>query len=584
MHNLEMTDEGSPSTDHEDGLVDTDELAPQLDRYEKEADQACEHLDGEKSKLEKLESTLSQLEPLAGIDIDMGTLQNPRFVYSVLGVIPNDNIERLQTSLGRIPVVFLKLRQESRTSVVWLAGPKNNEDILERAVRSSYLNPINLPDSSQGKPSEIIDRLHKEIAETRECIVEQEKAVAQLREAHKRQLQEILWKVRASRLLANAIGHFGKLQYTYIIVGWVPASRLPGLTDKLKQASKDIVVETFPLPRGKSRQDVPVALNNPRVTQPFQMLVTTYARPRYYEVDPTILMAITFPLLFGAMFGDVGQGALLVLLGLLINSRRVKALRSLAGLGKLITYCGLSATVFGFLYGSIFGIETLLPALWIKPLENILQILIIAVAAGVVFLSLGFLLGILNAAMARDWGHLLFDSHGVAGLLLYWSLLGVVIELALNRLVIPIGVLLALAAIGGAGIALSEPLKRLVEGHRPLIEGGIGTFVIQAFFELFEALISLLSNSLSYVRVGAFAVAHGGLNSVIFILAEMVSPGHGIGYWIVFALGTLFIVGFEGLIVGIQTMRLSYYEFFSKFFTGGGTRYEPLTLSPTQKE
>ncbi|MDD5370955.1 MAG: V-type ATPase 116kDa subunit family protein, partial [Anaerolineaceae bacterium] len=465
-----------------------------------------------------------------------------------------------------------------------LAGPKKNEDILERAARSSYLNPINLPDSIQGQPSEIMKRLQKNLAVTQECIVEQEKAVAQLREAHRLQLQESLWRIRASRLLANAIGHFGKLQYTYIIVGWVPAKRLPSLSEKLKHVSKDIVIETFPLQRGKSRQDVPVSLNNPAITLPFQMLVTTYARPRYYEVDPTILMAISFPLLFGAMFGDVGHGALLALLGLLLTSRRLKPLQSLAGLGKLITYCGLSATLFGFLYGSIFGIETLLPALWIRPIDNIMQILIIAVGAGVIFLSLGFLLGILNAAMARDWGHLLFDSHGVAGLLLYWSLLGIVAELALSRLVIPIGILIALAAVGGVGIMLSELLKRLVEGHRPLVEGGIGTFVIQSFFELFEALISLLSNSLSYVRVGAFAVAHGGLSAVVFILGNMVSPGHGIGYWIVFALGTLFIVGFEGLIVGIQTMRLSYYEFFSKFFTGGGTRYDPLTLSPGQKE
>jgi V/A-type H+-transporting ATPase subunit I len=130
----------------------------------------------------------------------------------------------------------------------------------------------------------------------------------------------------------------------------------------------------------------------------------------------------------------------------------------------------------------------------------------------------------------------------------------------------------------------SELFKRMVEGYRPLIEDGVGTFIIQSVFELFETLISLLSNSLSYVRVGAFAVAHVGLSAVVFIFAKMASPTQGIGYWIVLAFGTLFIVGFEGLIVGIQTMRLSYYEFFSKFFTGGGARFEPLTLRPTKEE
>ena len=130
----------------------------------------------------------------------------------------------------------------------------------------------------------------------------------------------------------------------------------------------------------------------------------------------------------------------------------------------------------------------------------------------------------------------------------------------------------------------SEVLIHVVEKHRPLIDGGLGTYAIQAIVELFETLISMLSNSLSYVRIGAFAVAHGGLSAVIFILAGMVGSPHSVGYWIVVLIGQLFIVGFEGLIVGIQTMRLEYYEFFSKFFSGGGMRYKPLTLLPPADE
>jgi V/A-type H+-transporting ATPase subunit I len=118
-----------------------------------------------------------------------------------------------------------------------------------------------------------------------------------------------------------------------------------------------------------------------------------------------------------------------------------------------------------------------------------------------------------------------------------------------------------------------------------LIDGGIGTYVIQAGVELFEVVISFLSNTLSFVRVGAFAVAHGGLSAAIFILAELVGGGgHGFGYWAVVIIGNLFIVGFEGLIVGIQTMRLHYYELLGKFFTGGGMRFEPLTLTPAKED
>ena len=127
-------------------------------------------------------------------------------------------------------------------------------------------------------------------------------------------------------------------------------------------------------------------------------------------------------------------------------------------------------------------------------------------------------------------------------------------------------------------VMFSDFLKNLVGGHRPLIEGGLGAYLFQAFFQLFETVVSFLSNSLSWVRVGAFAVAHGGLSAAFFILAELASPVKGVGYWFVLLLGNIFIVGFEGLIVGIQTMRLSYYEFFGKFFHGGGLKYEPLSL------
>jgi V/A-type H+/Na+-transporting ATPase subunit I len=171
--------------------------------------------------------------------------------------------------------------------------------------------------------------------------------------------------------------------------------------------------------------------------------------------------------------------------------------------------------------------------------------------------------------------------------LLYWSLLGIAASALLPAFPVPTLVFGLLAIVAALMVMFSEVFKHLIEGHRPLIEDGIFTYLIQAGVELFETLISSLSNSVSYVRVGAFAVAHGGLSSVIFILAELMGGGQGIVsaivYWLIVILGNLFIVGFEGLIVGIQTMRLEYYEFFSKFFEGGGMSYEPLTPLATAR-
>jgi V/A-type H+-transporting ATPase subunit I len=252
----------------------------------------------------------------------------------------------------------------------------------------------------------------------------------------------------------------------------------------------------------------------------------------------------------------------------------------MADLGTIIMICGLTATAFGFLYGSVFGKENLLPALWISPMDNMMQLLVIAIGLGIVLLSIGFLLNIWNAWVVRDWGRLFFDHNGVAGFVLYLSLIGLAMGAFVNSFPIPAKVFLVPVVGAGLIVTFSEVLKHLVERHWPLVDGSLGTYAIQAFFELFETMISLLSNSLSYVRIGAFAVAHGGLSAVIFILADMAGPPQSVGHWIVILLGQLFIVGFEGLIVGIQTMRLEYYEFFSKFFSGGGMGYKPLTLLP----
>ena len=577
-------DERMPHVDDLTSMVEIDSVRSAAQRLEEEVGETVDSLAQAQGRVEQLATYIQQLEKVSAADVDIGTFRNFKYAFAMLGVIPNDHIERLETSMERIPFALLILRKEPQRSIALLLGTQRNADVLERAARSAYLNPLHLPDSHSGTPSQIIKALYADIAEEQQRIQDRRGQIAELQQAREKELQAWLWRVRASRMLANAVARLGRLRYTYLIVGWVPVSHLNALTRQLDQVSKDIVIEINRSERRSAEQNVPVSLRNPGPFHAFQQLVTTYGRPRYQEVDPTFLMALTFPILFGAMFGDVGHGLVLALLGGLLASRKVPALRGLADLGVVIAICGVAAMIFGFLYGSIFGFEHVLPVLWIRPMEDIMHILGVAIGAGVVLLSVGFVIGILNAWIAKDWSRLLFSHNGVAGLVLYWSLLGMAAGVFLRGFPVPTQVFVALAVVSGVAVTFAELLGRLIEGHRPLIQGGIATYAVQAFFELFETLISFLSNSLSYVRVGAFAVAHGGLSAVIFILAEMLSPTHGTGYWIVVALGNLFIIGFEGLIVGIQTLRLEYYEFFSKFFRGGGVVYTPLTTLPKAGE
>jgi V/A-type H+-transporting ATPase subunit I len=574
---------GIPPTNLE-SITDVESARSAAEGLERQVQDVIGDRADEQKRLEQLQGYTQQLESIADIEVEVTALGRSGYVFSLLGTMPVDNIKRLQTSLARIPFVLLPLRQDSRQAVVILSGPQQHADVVQRAARSAYLNPLSLPEGYHGTPREIIDALQADAERIRKQIVEQEGIIADLRDTRQEQIQTLLWRVRAGHMLTEALARYGKLHYTYVIVGWVPSSNLDALSERFKHVSDEILVETYPSERGRANPDVPVALKNPGILHAFQQLVTAYGRPRYREIDPTLFLALTFPLLFGTMFGDVGHGLVLALLGGLLASRKVRRLRGLADLGVVIAACGVVSIVFGFLYGSIFGIENALPALWMRPMENIMQILIVTIAAGIVLLTIGFVTGMVNAWVARDWSRLFFDHNGLAGILLYWSLLGLAAALFLPGFPIPYAVFVVLAAISGLVVMFSDLLSRLTEGRRPLIEGGLATYAIQVVVELFETLISFLSNTLSYVRVGAFAVAHGGLSAVIFILATMVSPAQGIVYWVVVVLGNLFIVGFEGMIVGIQTLRLEYYEFFSKFFTGGGAPYVPLVKLPDTGE
>ena len=563
-------------------LVAPEAAETDVERLEQETQAPVQELEEEQRRLTRLQRYRSQLEPIADLQVDLGTLRSLRYTFVMLGTMPVANMERLRTSLEHIPFVLVTLRRGDHLATVVLFGAQHDADILSRAARSAYLNPLTPPETYRGTPADAIAALEAGIERTRQHIAEFRATIEHLREMRIRHLRHLLWRVRASRTLAETISQYGRLRYTYLVTGWVPKSLVPTLKDKIAQVSEQVLVEVSK-PRPEDDGRIPVALDNPRLLSAFQSLVTNYGHPSYGELDPTPVLALTFPLVFGIMFGDVGHGLLLALIGLLLASRRVRALRGLAGLGSVLTACGMAATIFGFLYGSVFGFEEVLKPLWIRPLEDIMDILLATVGIGVGLLSLGMIYNIINAGLARRWGRLLFDHNGLAGLAFYWSLIGLAASGFVGDLPVSPTTLATLAVVSGLAVAFAELLEHLIEGNRPLVEGSFSTYLMQAFFELFETVIGLLSNTLSYVRMGAFAVAHGGLSLVVFIMAEIVSPARGLGYWIVVVLGNLFVIGFEGMIVGIQTLRLEYYEFFSKFFSGSGMRHCPLTLIPREE-
>jgi V/A-type H+-transporting ATPase subunit I len=547
-----------------------------VEHLEQEAQAPIQEMEEEQHRLAQLDRYVSQLEPILDLDVDLGELRKMRYMFVMLGTIPVANIERLDSSLEHTPSLLVTIHRGEHMATAVLFGMQRDSDILGRAARSAYLNPLTPPETYRGTPAKALAGLQSSIERTRQHIADTQTVIDHFRQTRIVHLRHLVWRVRASRTLAETIAGYARLRYTYLIAGWVPTADLGRLEERISQASGRVLVEASEARR--EDEDVPVLLDNPPLIRGFQGLVTTFGHPRYGELDPTPVMAVTFPLVFGMMIGDVGQGVLLILIGLLLASRRVRRLSGLASAGPVLVACGVASAAVGLLYGSVFGFESILRPLWRSPLEGLVDVLLAAVGVGVVLLSFGMVYSIINAALARRWGHMLFGHTGVAGVVLYWCLIGLAVSVATDALPVDPIVLGVFAVLSALALAFADPLTNLIEGRRPLVEEGLGLLVMQAVFELFEMVIGLLSNTLSYIRVGAFAIAHGALMMVVFIVAEVVSPTRGLGYWLVVVVGNIIVIGFEALIVGIQTLRLQYYEFFSKFFSGSGVRHRPLTL------
>jgi V/A-type H+-transporting ATPase subunit I len=283
-------------------------------------------------------------------------------------------------------------------------------------------------------------------------------------------------------------------------------------------------------------------LHNPRWARPFEVFTRLMGVPSRGEADPSSVVALLAPLMFGFMFGDLVQGAIVALAGATLG-RRVPALR-------LLLPGGLAAMVFGLAFGSVFAREDLLPALWLRPLEAPLTMLGVSLAFGIAVIVLGQLL----EALQRLWrGELRGWLARDAGVLLAY--LGMVLALREPRALwaVPLGAAWALA---GAGWLAADRLR------------AIGA----AAGELVERLLQLVVNSVSFVRVGAFALAHCGLCTAVVGIAEAAGPA----YWPVLVIGNAAIIAIEGLVVGIQTTRLILFEFFIRFLAAQGRRFEPL--------
>ena len=311
-------------------------------------------------------------------------------------------------------------------------------------------------------------------------------------------------------------------------------------------------------------------------SQPF---LEMYGLPAYNEKDPSLFMALTYCLFFGIMFGDLGQGLCLALIGLVLA--RWKGM----WLGGIITCCGLSGALFGCVYGSVFGFEDIRPGFKIMEgttfaglgvVSNVLLLLVLSICLGVFMLLLVMVINILNGIRQKNYEKILFGPNGAAGIVFYAGLLTAAVStLAFGVNLFTPAYVLPVLILPLVLMLLREPLSHLLAKNPHWREFSVGEVLGTGFFELFETLLSYLTNTLSFMRVGAYAITHVGLMLVVHMLAGLAGGVGGPAGILILVLGNAFVMGFEGLLVGIQVLRLEFYELFGRFYDDGGIPFVP---------
>jgi V/A-type H+-transporting ATPase subunit I len=546
-------------------------------------------LDKKRSDLENqlttVDESLRVIRPFRNLDFDISSILKFRFIRFRFGRIGKEYYQKFERYIyDNLDTIFIKCDEDDQYIWGMYFVPEPESQKVKAVYSSMHFEKIYMPDSYEGTAREAFEQL----AQKRSLILSDFNTVSQKRNdfliSHCREI------LAAQAAIARLSGNFdirklaactkgkGENDIFYILCGWMTEKDAHSFQTDIKDDSKIFCIidgEDDEHIQPETHQQPPTKLKNPKLFKPFEMYINMYGLPAYNEMDPTWFVAITYSFIFGAMFGDAGQGLLLFIGGFLLYKFKHIAL---AG---IISCAGVFSTIFGILFGSFFGFENLFPALWLRPMNNMMTVpfigklntvFIVAIGFGMGLILLCMVFNIINAWRAHDTEHIWFDTNSVAGLVFYGSAT-VSIALILTGHTLPGGILLFIMfGIPLILIFFKEPLTALVERKSEVMPKEKGMFIVQGLFEMFEVLLSYFSNTLSFVRIGAFAVSHAAMMEVVLMLAGFES-GHL--NWIVVILGNLFVSGMEGLIVGIQVLRLEYYEMFSRFYKGTGRKFEP---------
>ena len=516
---------------------------------------------------EEMDAFIDELDETFGLETDANTVLLTPDDEQALGALSECGFERMHAcqylnfGFGRLPresykklsmykdEIFVHHHVHETPQYVWMLYVTSDSyvDKVRKIFKDLYFEPIDIP---------MID-------------------VKKQLEHYKDQIDDIYAFCNEENSVHELYPYIAEINEKYLLSGFVKADEVDHYKAIFKDLPSTIEVKD---PSEVPDLECPTLLKNNWFAKPFEMFLGMYGVPKYTDFDPTGFMAFTYCLLFGIMFGDLGQGLVLFILGLVFEKK--------GQIFGIINRCGITSMIFGFLFGSVFGYEELLNPVHqslfgvreklfdVMAQSSTMVLLIGAVAIGAVLILTTQCMNIVNRFKHHQLGDAIFSQNGIAGLVFYG---GIVFAIVATMLLgwnvlnpVYLGIFIVLPIIS---FVMKEPLSNAVEHKTVKPEEGWGGYIAQSIFELIDVLLTFVTNSMSYLRVGGFVLSHAGMMLVVMTLVEMTGKA-GVA---VLIFGNIFVMVLEGLIVGIQTLRLEYYEMFSRYYDAGGVQFNALS-------
>lgn len=522
---------------------------------------------------------MDQLSHLSGMTNDVQKFFTCTHIKPRFGRLPVDSFKKLSYYEDR-SFIFIPYDDDGIYKWGIYFAPVENIKEADSIFKSLYFEKIWLPDFLSDTPKKESEKLKVQVENLKKQYEEKKALHKQLIESNAEMVKDSFSRIKylydIYELRKYALAYKDK----FYLSGYVPKKQLDKFVE-LVESVPSVAVASEPA-KNDGDSKVPIKLKTNRFAKPFSMFVEMYGLPSYNGFNPTNLVAITYTIMFGLMFGDLGQGLVISLLGFIIHKKTGNLLAA------IMERIGISSAVFGLVYGSVFGFENLLDPLYHaiglehKPLEvmdnaNTMKILIGAVCVGIVIILISILINIFVSFKKKNYTEAIFGNNGLVGIVFFSSLLaGLAVMMTGGKSLFTTPYVVCLIIVPLVLMFFREPLGALISGKKFHMEGGIGDFIASNFFEVFEFLLGYATNTLSFVRIGGFIFSHAGMMSVVMLLSESVSIGVSP---VVLVLGNLFVMGMEGLIVGIQVLRLEFYEVFSRFYDGDGVAFEPVKVN-----